>query len=227
MQVKDTDVDLWAGSCSTEQASMLYTYYAVHNIQKGNMRCAEVALAKAFLCCSHGRRGIILALWSAINLTRGHIPSTQALREHNVVEFHGIVLAVQSGRLDVFDNAVACHKASFASLGLLFPVLKIRMVVARNFVIRFFKEYPSPESQVNLEQLFDYATECGMTNVFSSVEEMRDHHLIPLVLHNYISGYIHMDHNILKMSERNPFPENDVEGEVAAQPPEPVEAEIA
>lgn len=232
--VSPQDLNLWASACSKEQATTLYTYYAMHNIQKGNLRVAEDALAKAFVCSqgnsAEGGRGVILSLWSAVNLTRGHIPSTNALREYKVVEYHGIVLAMQSGRLDVFDNAVACHKTAFAGKGVLFPVMKMRMIVARNFIIQHYRSDATSQekSTVNLHDLFEKAQQRGMDDVFDSIEEMRDHHIIPLLLQNYISGNVSLGNNVMKLNTKaEPFPEIPLETEIPMQPQEPQEVDAA
>ena len=247
------EVDRCSLACSHDLASLLYCYFALYHIHNGNLLTAELTLVKAISYNLPHHKRTILLLWASLNLARGYLLSTRAIAEHDLSCLHGITLAVQSGRLDVYQACMITHLKEYARYGVLFPLMAVRLIVARNLVLRYYASLSAPsETQVDLqelwhsaEHLFDYAFKASETSeneaavpesskrfhlalspIFPTVEHFRDHYLIPLVLGQYINGCIYLDYNVLKLSRADPFPDIPLRDGPAPQPPEPRESNI-
>ena len=212
---------------SRDKAALLHFFYAMHLISFGNLRDAESALAKAASYRFTKLQGTIVLFWTVLNMQRGHIPRKEITNTNSMDCLEGIVVALITGRVDVFDVSCCLHMSSFLQKNLMLLIVSIRHVVLRNMICRHQLLQKGDTERIYLEELWSAHNKLlnTLTNspIFPSLSFIRDGVLLPLLVQRYINGCLYIDHGLLNLPGKNAFPEIELPSGPLPQPAEPSE----
>ncbi|CAG9459989.1 unnamed protein product [Pedinophyceae sp. YPF-701] len=157
------------------------------------------------------RRSLVLKYLIPVNMLRGHMPTEDALRACGMDAYVGVLRAVTTGDIGLFNRAVDEHVALFTRDGTLFVIDRLKAIAYRQLLRRVhaFNVAKLPaDATANLKArvplpLFAAAlAACGEGSDLDEVECV----VANLIAERKVVGAINHGHRILSLSQKEPFP---------------------
>ncbi|KAF9212257.1 COP9 signalosome (CSN) subunit [Podila verticillata] len=184
-------------------------YTGVLSFYNDDFKSAEADLQFAFdhtPSISANNRRLILHYLIPTRLLRGSLPPTSLLSNFPDLKqiYEPIVIAIKTGNVRMFDEALATGSSRLVSLGTYLTVERARGVVVR---VLFKKVYTAMNKSTKLEVSL-FKTALAYVGVDVDDEEV-ECMLANMIYKGYIRGYLSHEKSVLVLSQKDPFPSLD------------------
>ncbi|KAL8424875.1 hypothetical protein Efla_002994 [Eimeria flavescens] len=172
---------------------------------------SESELVWAFSNCPPSKMSVrrnILECLVATRLRMGKLPDAQLLEKYKMRHYLGIISAMKTGNLSLFDKSLEEHESVLIKHGTILCVERLRFIVFRTLMKRMKNWWASSglASKANIVpiQVFTAAVRWQSDELFDD-DEMAciSANLIRM---GYIKGYISWEHMVIVYSNQEPFP---------------------
>ncbi|KAG0024046.1 COP9 signalosome (CSN) subunit [Podila clonocystis] len=184
-------------------------YTGVLSFYNDDFKSAEADLQFAFdhtPATSPSNRRLILHYLIPTRMLRGSLPHTSLLENFFDLKqiYEPIVIAIKTGNVRMFDEALAMGSSRLVSLGTYLTVERARGVVVR---VLFKKVYTAMNKSTKLEVSL-FKTALAYVGVDVDEEEV-ECMLANMIYKGYIRGYLSHEKSVLVLSQKDPFPSLD------------------
>jgi hypothetical protein len=160
---------------------------------------------------------LVLMYLIPAKIMRGSLPSQKLLETYDMSCYLGIVKALRSGNLSLFDSALERHEYLFIHKGLYLVLQRMRLIVFRSLCKKVFRTRVAMKAErPNVMNLDDYRMglrACGIDLPRNEAECI----IANLIFNGYVKGYISHKLGFLVLSTKIPFPELQ-----SVQPKQPI-----
>jgi nuclear mRNA export protein PCID2/THP1 len=150
---------------------------------------------------------LVLMYLIPAKIMRGSLPSLKLLESFDMMCYIGIVKALRSGNLSLFDSALEEHEYLFIHKGLYLVLQRMRLIVFRSLCKKVFRTRVAMKAErPNVLNLDDYRMglrACEVDLPRSEAECI----IANLIFNGYVKGYISHKLGFLVLSTKMPFPE--------------------
>ncbi|XP_026194152.1 PCI domain-containing protein 2 [Cyclospora cayetanensis] len=180
-------------------------------MQQEQFEQSESELVWAFSNCPslkmRVRRNILECLVAA-RLRLGKLPSAALLQKYQMAHYLGIIKAMKTGNLSLFDKAMEENESIFIKHGTILCIERLKFIVFRTMMKRmkewWVKSGLASKANIVPIQVFTAAIKWQTDDLFDD-DEMAciSANLIRM---GYIKGYISWEHMVIVFSNQEPFP---------------------
>jgi hypothetical protein len=149
---------------------------------------------------------LVLMYLIPAKIMRGSLPSMTLLEQYNLACYIGLVRALRSGNLSLFDQSLEQHEYLFIHQGLYLVLQRMRLMVFRSLCKKVLRARVAMKAErPHMLNLNDYRLglrACGVEMPVSEIECI----IANLIFNGYVKGYISHKHGFLVLSTKLPFP---------------------
>jgi len=172
----------------------------------GDMQTANKALEHAFLHCPdrfRSNKRNILIYWLPVKMCLGCVPTTNVLKEFDLIEFDPIVEGVNHGDIEAYRRGLARHSHFFMKSGIFLILEKLISLTYLALLKRVVNILNDGSFHIKLEPFLHCLKAAG--------EEIADldeagNIVAGLIADGKVKGYISQSHQTMVLSKKDAFP---------------------